>query len=244
MPRHGITRDHSDTGPRPNIVAGPVPTPRVNAGEHLVGLELMRHYRDWILINDVLLPSGMGTTQIDHVLVSPSAVFVIETKEMNRWIFAGPGRQRWTQSLAAGGWSRRLGITSRQYKFYNPLLQNEGHANALVKLGVVDSWRVRPIVAFVGDAQLKTPEDFLPFDEHEKIARRNSTWRMRGVICMSLWDLHRYIGFSVNASSKPDWTRQQMEMICAKLRETSIPMTAEAHARHVDYVRSVKQMRS
>ena len=35
--------------------------PQVNDGERMVGSELMRHYRDWILINDVLLPSGQGT---------------------------------------------------------------------------------------------------------------------------------------------------------------------------------------
>ena len=243
-PRHGITRGRGTTDARSTVVAEPVPTPPVSAGERLVGSELIRHYPHWMLINDLLLPSGMGTTQIDHVLVSPKAVFVIETKEMNGWIFGGPDQQNWTQSFAAGKWSRQIGITSKRFPFYNPLKQNEGHANALVRLGVVDKWHLRPIVAFVGDAQLKTPENFLPFDEHEKIARQNSTWRMRGVICMSVWDLHRYIGFSVSASSKPDWTRQQMQVTCAKIQEASIPMTAEAHARHVDYVRSVKQMKS
>ena len=44
----------------------------------------MRHYRDRMLLNDVLLPSGQGTTQIDHILVSPGGVFLIETKDMNR----------------------------------------------------------------------------------------------------------------------------------------------------------------
>ena len=243
-PRHGTIRERCTTHARSTVVAKPVPTPQVNAGEQLVDLELMRHYRDWLLINDVLLPSGLGTTQIDHILVSPSVVFVIETKELNGWTFGRPGQQQWTQSFAAGRWSRQLGITSKRFKFYNPLLQNEGHADALVRLGLVDKWRLRPIVVFVGNAQLKTPENFLPFDEHEKIARRNSTWRMRGVICMSVWDLHRYIGFSVSASARPDWTRQQMQVTCAKIQEASIPMTAEAQARHVDYVRSVKQMKS
>lgn len=243
-PRHRITGDHDDRTQGSRLVPQPVSTSQPNAGERLVCSELTRHYRDWILINDVLLPSGIGTTQIDHVLVSPDSIYVIETKELNGWIFGGPGQQQWTQSFAANRWSRKLGITSKRFRFYNPLLQNEGHANALVRLGVVDKWRLRPIVTFVGDAQLKTPENFLPFDEHEKIARQNSTWRMRGVICMSLPDLHRYIGFSVSASSKPDWTREQMEMTCAKIREVSIPITAEAHARHIDYVRSVKQMGS
>ena len=243
QPRHPIAGDHGDRIRRPKLLPEPAPTPQTNAGERLVGLELARHYRDWMLINDVLLPSGAGTTQIDHVLVSPNSVFVIETKELNGWIFGGPGQRQWTQSFAAGHWSRKLGITSKQFKFYNPLLQNEGHAKSLVKLDIVNSRRLRPIVAFVGDAQLKTAECFLPFDEHERIACKNRIWRMRGVVCMSLADLHRYIRFSVSTSSECYWTRQNMEQVCAKIREAEIPMTAEAHARHVSFVRSVKEMR-
>ena len=66
---------------------------------------------------------------------------------------------------------------------------------------------------------MKLADKFLPFDEHEKIARQNSTWRMRGVICMNLTELHRYIEFSINASSKSGLTRQQMETICGKVQD-------------------------
>ena len=244
QPQHRVARDHGDRTRRPRLVPESLPGPHVNAGERLVSSELMRRYPNWISIDDMLLPSGMRTTQIDHILVSPCAVFVIETKEMNGWIFGGPGQQQWTQSFAAGRWSRNLGITSKRFQFYNPLLQNQGHARTLVKLGIVDSSHLRPVVIFVGNAQLKTAENFLPFDEHERKARQNGTLRMRGVVCMSLADLHRYIDFSVRTSSKPDWTRQKMEEICAKIEEYAIPNTAEAQARHVDYVRSVKETRS
>ena len=201
----------------------------------------MQHYRDWILLNDVLLPSGQGTAQIDHILVSPAGVFLIETKELNGWLFGGPGQKQWTQSFAAGRWSRKAGITSKQFKFYNPLLQNEGHANALVNLGIAGPWQLRPIVVFVGDAELKTADKFRPFAEHEEIARKNRTWRMRGVICMGLAELDRYIAFSVDAPSNPGLTRERMETIHTKIRAAAIPVTAESHARHVEYVRSAKE---
>ena len=201
----------------------------------------MQRYRDWILLNDVLLPSGQGTAQIDHILVSPGGVFLIETKDMNGWIFGSPGQRQWTQSFAAGRWSRKAGITSKKFTFYNPLLQNEGHANALVNLGIAGLRQLRPIVAFVGDAELKTAGKFLPFDEHEKIACQNRTWRMRGVICMGLADLHRYIAFSVNAPSNPGLTREGMETVHTKIQAAAIPVTAESHARHVEFVRSAKE---
>ena len=243
-PQHRDATGQDGAIQRASFDAEALPTQRVNDGERLVRSELMRHYREWILINDVLLPTGSGTTQIDHILVSPIAVFLIETKEMNGWVFGSPGQKEWTQSFAAGRWSRKAGVKSRRFKFYNPLRQNEGHAKALVKLGIVDRWRLRPVVTFVGDAELKTAEEFLPFDEHEKIANENGTWRMRGVVCMGISDLHRYIEFSVNASSSPGLTRRQMEMICGKIRAAEIPATAESHARHVDFVKSVKEMNS
>ena len=228
----------------PSSVADPLPKPQVNDGERLVSSELRRRYRDWISIDNVMLPSGQGTTQIDHILVSPSAVFLIETKDMNGWVFGGPGDRQWTQSYAAGRWSRKAGIKSKRFKFYNPLWQNEGHAKSLVRLGIGDRWRLRPIVIFVGDSEMKTSDKFLPFDEHEEIASQNNTWRMRGVVCMSLEELHQYIKFSINASARSDLTRQEMEAICEKIRTEEIPMTAESHAKHVDFVRSVKELNS
>lgn len=243
-PQHGSATGQDSSIHRVSFDAEVLPAQQVNNGERLVGSELMRRYREWILLNDVLLPTSSGTTQIDHILVSPTAVFLIETKEMNGWVFGSPGQRHWTQSFAAGRRSREDGARSSRFRFYNPLRQNEGHAKALVNLGIVDRWRLRPVVTFVGDAELKTAEKFLPFDEHEKIANENGTWRMRGVVCMGISDLHRYIEFSVDASSSPRLTRRQMEMICGEVRAAEIPVTAESHARHVDFVQSVKKMNS
>ena len=217
------------------------PAPTANAGELRVQSALTRHYRDWPLLNDVLLPSGGGTAQIDHILVSPGGVFVIETKDMNGWIFASPGQQRWTQTFMAGRWSRMVGIKSKRFSFYNPLLQNQGHARALVKLGVVDPREIRPIAVFLGDAELKTAEKFVRIEEHEDMANRFRSWRMRGVVCMSLAKLHRYIAFSVRAPSSPSLTRERMEAIQAKITTAALPVTAETHARHVEFTRSAQR---
>ena len=245
-PRAPVTKsqDHTPRDPRPSPASDPLPKPPVNDGERLVSSELRRRYRDWILIDNIMLPSGQGTTQIDHVLISPSVVFLIETKDMNGWVFGGPGNRQWTQSYAAGRLSRKVGIKSKRFKFYNPLWQNEGHARALVAPGLVDRRRLRPIVIFLGDSKMKTTDKFLPFAEHEDIASQNSTFRMRGVVCMSLKELHGYIDFSIKASRHSRLTRQQMETICARIRAEEIPMTAESHAKHVDFVRSVKEMNS
>lgn len=230
-----------------DLVQTPEPVPRrpqeltTNDGERLVSSELRQRYRDWILIDNVLLPTEQGTTQIDHILVTPGAVFVIETKDVNGWVFGSPGQKEWTQTYRASRQSRKAGLKSVKYKFYNPLRQNEAHAIALVKPGIVGHRWIRPVVVFVGDAQLQTADQFLPFDEHEKRAAPNQRLRMRGVLCMSLTELHCYIALTVDTASNAGLTRRKMESICARIRNAEIPLTAKSHAEHVDYVRYVQE---
>ena len=37
--------------------------------------------------HDVIIPAKDGTTQIDHLLVSPYGLFIVETKNIRGWIF-------------------------------------------------------------------------------------------------------------------------------------------------------------
>ncbi len=75
----------------------------------------------YILLNDVTLPDEFaGTTQIDHILLSPFGVFVIETKNYKGWIFGGERQKVWTQK-----------IYKKTYKFQNPVYQNYKHIKVL-----------------------------------------------------------------------------------------------------------------
>lgn len=48
---------------------------------------------EYILLNNCTLPDQeQGTTQIDHILISPYGIFIIETKNYTGWIF-GNARQ-------------------------------------------------------------------------------------------------------------------------------------------------------
>jgi len=42
------------------------------------------------LMNNVTLRRNNGTTQVDHILIARSGVYVIETKNYKGWIFANP----------------------------------------------------------------------------------------------------------------------------------------------------------
>ena len=80
---------------------------------------------NYTLLADIMLQneSDIGTTQIDHIIVSNFGVFCVETKAYSGWILGRERDKYWTQS-----------INYRKYRFYNPLRQNYGHVKTLEKL--------------------------------------------------------------------------------------------------------------
>ena len=59
--------------------------------------------------HDVIIPSSHGTTQVDHILVSPFGIFVVETKNYKGWIYGSEDQSAWTQV-----------IYKSKHKFQNP----------------------------------------------------------------------------------------------------------------------------
>jgi hypothetical protein len=97
------------------------------------------------LIKNITIPADGGTTQIDHIIVSPFGVFVVETKNMKGWIFGKEEDAYWTQK-----------IFRQSQKFQNPLRQNYKHTKTLSKiLGIADD-KMRSVVVFTGDSAFKT----------------------------------------------------------------------------------------
>ncbi|QEH97931.1 nuclease-related domain-containing protein [Gluconobacter thailandicus] len=75
-------------------------------------------------LHDVHLPkaSGEGTTQIDHLVLLPRALMVIETKHYAGHLSGHPNDEYWRQ---------RLGKEEEGRLIYSPLRQNAGHCAAV-----------------------------------------------------------------------------------------------------------------
>ena len=54
---------------------------------------------DYIILNDVMLPTEKGSTQIDHIVVSLYGIFVIETKNYKGWITGSSYAEQWTKNM-------------------------------------------------------------------------------------------------------------------------------------------------
>ena len=95
--------------------------------------------------HDIIIPSNNGTTQLDHILVSPYGVFIVETKNRTGWIFGSESQSKWTQV-----------VYKKKYSFQNPLRQIYRHKKVLSEYLELDESSIEGIVFFNGDSQFKT----------------------------------------------------------------------------------------
>ena len=95
--------------------------------------------------HDVIIKSKNGTTQIDHLLVSPYGLFIVETKNRKGWIFGSEDQQRWTQSLYGDN-----------YSFQNPIRQTFRQKKILSEFLGINESIIHTVIYFVGNCKFKT----------------------------------------------------------------------------------------
>ena len=102
--------------------------------------------------HDLLVPHSYRTAQIDHIVISESGIFVLETKNMVGKIEGSVSSQKWTQVLG-----------SRKYQFLNPLIQNDSHLRTLANYLNLDTSLFFSVVVFWGECKFQTqmPENVL-----------------------------------------------------------------------------------
>jgi hypothetical protein len=102
-------------------------------------LENLALKNEGFALKDLMLPMGDSTTQIDNVLITPKAMFVIEAKNYKGRVFGSINQDQWTlTSKTTKTYKNKRGKSYQKsfinkYQFYNPIKQNETHVNALKK---------------------------------------------------------------------------------------------------------------
>ena len=122
-----------------------MPNIKGKMGEFNVSVVLATLPKDeYQVINDIIIPSKYGTTQIDHVVVSVYGIFVIETKNYKGLIYGGEDAETWTKNM----WGNK-------YSLRNPLKQNYGHVKSLQAILNIPKEMFIPIVVFSNRAKLR-----------------------------------------------------------------------------------------
>ncbi len=86
-------------------------------------------------------------TKIDVAVATKAGIIVFEVKNYNGWIFGNEHQQYWTQLLAYG---------KEKNRFYNPVMQNSGHIQAIRHcLRQNPDIPIYSVIVFFGNCELK-----------------------------------------------------------------------------------------
>ncbi|MEG0774821.1 nuclease-related domain-containing protein [Clostridium sp.] len=118
-------------------------------GEYKINFQLEQLSHEFRYIGDILISKNKGFTQIDHVLITPVGLFVIETKNYVGKIYGSPKYNYWNQY-----------INGSKNSFYSPIKQNEGHIKALkVLLKSYGDIEYHSVISFTRRCELKIDLD-------------------------------------------------------------------------------------
>jgi hypothetical protein len=116
---------------------------RGKRGEQRIFSILKRLPDEYYSWNDIVIQRNGYSVQIDHVVVSPYGIFVIETKNYTGWIYGNDTSDQWTKNMYG-----------YRYHFGNPVKQNHSHVKALANLFCMSENSFIPIVVFLHGADL------------------------------------------------------------------------------------------
>lgn len=128
---------------------------------------------------DYMIPYGERTSQIDNIFMSQKAVYVIEAKNYEGFIFGSESQASWTLTRKTTKTYRNKRGKSYQksyinkYSFYSPIMQNQTHIEALKKL-MNTTAPIYNIVVFSNKALLKDV-------------------KTNRIVCINVKDLHKTI---------------------------------------------------
>jgi Nuclease-related domain len=136
-----------------------IATRKGELGEYKIDIQLDQLPKTYRHLSDLLISNPKaksGFSQIDHVVITPYAIFVIETKNYQGTIYGGKDRNTW--------------LVNGKFKMMNPFVQNYGHIKALSSL--IDKkhhdWFVST-VSFTKRSTFKVDSDYRKIASNELI---------------------------------------------------------------------------
>lgn len=100
------------------------------------------------IFHDLYIQKPNGEyTQVDVAVATKAGIIVFEVKDYSGWIFGNEHQRYWTQLLAYG---------KEKYRFYNPIMQNSGHIQAIRQcLPQNPGIPIYSVIVFFGSSEFK-----------------------------------------------------------------------------------------
>lgn len=125
---------------------------RGSLGELQACSELEKAFPSKCIFPNVYVEWDVGkTSEIDVILLLPCGLFVLEYKNYSGSVYGKDDFQNWLYYLG-----------KQKYEFYNPILQNKGHLNAIKSLfPYISEQYIIPIVVFSNRCELHIQTEHL-----------------------------------------------------------------------------------
>ncbi|AZV42014.1 NERD nuclease [Peribacillus asahii] len=128
-------------------------------GEYKINIQLDQLPNNIKYLSDVLIPNThakSGYSQIDHVIFTPYAIFVVETKNYTGTIYGDRSRAKWS--------------INGKFPMMNPFNQNYGHIQALQSvLKTVEMSQFVSMVSFTKRCTFKVNEELRKIQSNDLI---------------------------------------------------------------------------
>lgn len=100
------------------------------------------------IFHDLYIQKPNGEyTQVDVAVATKASIIVFEVKDYSGWIFGNEHQKYWTQLLAYG---------KEKHRFYNPVMQNSGHIQAIRQcLQQNPDTPIYSVIVFFGSSEFK-----------------------------------------------------------------------------------------
>lgn len=100
------------------------------------------------IFHDLYIQKPNGEyTQVDVAVATKAGIIIFEVKDYSGWIFGNEHQKYWTQLLAYG---------KEKHRFYNPVMQNSGHIQAIRQcLQQNPDIPIYSVIVFFGSSEFK-----------------------------------------------------------------------------------------
>ncbi|WP_188206819.1 nuclease-related domain-containing protein [Alkalibacillus aidingensis] len=155
----GKTKEPSKTTHKPKRSNEQIANRKGELGEYKIDIQLDQLPKSYHYLSDLLIKNPKaksGYSQVDHVVITPYGIFVIETKNYQGTIYGGKDRKTW--------------LINGKFKMMNPFVQNYGHIKALT--GLIDNRyhdMMISMVSFTKRCTFKVDMDFRKIGSNELI---------------------------------------------------------------------------
>lgn len=142
----------------------------------------------YIVLNNIMLVKNRHSSQIDHIVISPYGIFVIETKNYKGEIYGRETVQYWTQTIG-----------NNEYPLYNPLWQNKTHIKYIAEALGNHEDIYHSIVVFVKASNIKVTgasKNVIPLEDLIKHISKHKKRVMKYAECTKIANRLKHLNVS------------------------------------------------